>query len=83
MLVHKLDTAKITWYLDVTILAAKGQNISVTRGNFKQKYGNQRLCICAKAGLSLFLMPAVDLLDWVCRRDPKEVKGPENFLFAK
>lgn len=31
------------------------------------------------AGLSLFLMPAVDLLDWICRRAPKQVKGPENF----
>lgn len=38
-----------------------------------------------KAGLSLFLTPAVDLLDWVCKRAPKQVKGPENILnfFAK
>jgi len=57
------DPTEVTWYLDVTILAAKGQNAGVTHGNFKEKYGNLRLYICAKAGLSLVPMPAVDLLD--------------------
>lgn len=38
-----------------------------------------RSCISVpKAALSLFLMPAVDLLD--CRRAPQQVKGPDNVL---
>lgn len=45
MLVQKLDPAKITWYLDVTILAAKGENSSVTHGNFKQNYADKMLYI--------------------------------------